>query len=58
VGDFTQFSTFLSIRPDGGRPARSKPSTKIWQVLKPEYQSRVFVVRVMLPEQMLFKIIL
>jgi len=42
VDDFPTFSHISSIRLDGGRPARSKPSTKLSQLLKPEYHSRVF----------------
>jgi hypothetical protein len=42
------FSTFSSIRLDGGRPVRSKPATILWQLLKPEYHSGVFVLLMML----------
>jgi hypothetical protein len=50
------FSTFLSIRLDGGRPACSKPSAKLWQLLKPEYHSRVFVLLMMLTKTVFYSI--
>lgn len=49
------FSTFLSIRLNGGRPACSKPSAKLWQLLKPEYHSRVFFLLMMLTKIAFFK---